>query len=61
MRGPVNDIGGKNYLTTCIYDIYHYRVNALNQGGYIRPKQGPKFKVPLKDEQDMVQFFTEWL
>ena len=39
--------------------IIFLRVKALNNGGQIRPKQGPKFKVPLQNEKEMVKFLNE--
>ena len=40
-------------------EIPSSRVKSLNNGGEMRPKTGPKFKVPLADEQEMVTFLDE--
>ena len=34
-------------------------MKSLNDGGEIRPKQGPKFKVPLQDEEQLVKSINE--
>ena len=35
------------------------RFHAVNRGEPVRIKQGPHFKVPLKDEKKMVDFLAE--
>ena len=37
----------------------YFRVKTLNSGGQLRPKQGPKFKVPLQHEKELVKFLDE--